>query len=375
MMGLTPRDTTRLLIWLSFLLTKSVSFQVPRPYSLLSHQQPAFLNTLLGARADVISSETDVLPGVQSMESWLKSDPPASWDSNVKHAQFGRLRGLQWTGKDIIKGPITAATIPASKTLCTSFNNDNWDVDLAIKLIKEYRKREDSNLAGYIDFLTEGNKSTLAPTAPFALRHWTSVQRGLLETSPKGRRLLELHEKQQQRWKELYENCGEPASFDEFSWAMETVLSRAFRGQRLAGNTLLAFLPTILAAVVGTMYINGQADPSFGILCALSLVAAAPIVLNREESVVCLLPFIDSANHSEAANSKIEYDPLTKSFQLCIGSECVDADTKQLFVSYGSRTDEEWIINYGFLPGLSLLSTAESYPQELAEEYIRRSRI
>jgi hypothetical protein len=102
----------------------------------------------------------------------------------------------------------------------------------------------------------------------------------------------------------------------------------------------------------------------------------APTLLQKEQQVVCLLPFIDSANHSPEADSRLEFDPRTDAFQLTIGSSCVKDDSRQLYINYGSRSDAELLINYGFLTGLdrSIVEAESSCRQYLAREYLKRNQ-
>jgi hypothetical protein len=118
---------------------------------------------------------------------------------------------------------------------------------------------------------------------------------------------------------------------------------------------------------VGTQYIVNNPDISPITLVALAAVAALPLVmmLNQSSQSAVLLPFIDSANHVQQADSTIEYNPLKDCFQLTIGPNCVDAATSQLFVTYGNKSDAELLLKYGFLPGVSC-------PQDASEDEQRR---
>lgn len=354
-----------------------------------------------------------------------------------------QLRGLRW--KDQVpppSKPTVVAVIPSSKAISTTASNDDgnvaWDADLAAKLWDECAKGETSRYRGYVEFLLASSSSSSsplslsddcpAPLAPNAIRHWTAEQRKALEGSDAGKRLLMLDEKQQSIWKQKYDDLvrskragGEAAaadvmSYSQFRWAMEAVHSRAFRGLMSSpgfggvtgdggGTTalLLALAAPIGAAAAGVGYYlanpSPTGEPSLAILSALGAIAALPLVLNLPSSggensgsgnssptVTSLLPFIDSANHRAEADSIIEYNPISRCYELSIGPKCIDRKTRQLFVSYGSKSDEELLLNYGFLPSAeadfssdedggntTLPSLLDRQRRALAREFHRRN--
>lgn len=233
----------------------------------------------------------------------------------------------------------------------------------------------------------DGDSGSPASVAPNALRHWSSDQLEILEESEAGRRLLRLNEKQQDAWKRKYDEIIDTdknriaLSWEQFQWSMEVVHSRAFRGFTTATatavkggqgsntNVALSLAAPVVAALAGVAYYMtiGSASTeneefSTIVLAGFGIVAAIPLLLNlinngggdssQSGSTVSLLPFIDSANHLEGADSLNEYNPVTRCYELSVGPKCIDPATRQVFVSYGKKSDTELLLNYGFLPGV-----------------------
>ncbi|GKY91081.1 hypothetical protein MPSEU_000080900 [Mayamaea pseudoterrestris] len=357
-----------------------------RAFQTMGHQKRLVKRLLSSSSAatDVLPPRNNnILPEAHAMEEWLqRSSPSAIWNRNVKHARFENgLRGLLWTGQLPMEQGTKIVSIPATKTIQVDTDSPDWDARLAIKLLDEKKKGDRSSFYTYIQHITESKSLQLAPTAPHALRHWTLDQRQLLAGESTGMKLLLLHEEQQQAWRRKYATYGaaEPVTYEEFSWAMEAVHSRAFRGQQSVNNmdAAISVLAPLAAAVVGYIYLDSNSDPSMSLLGSLAGVAAMPMIVSKlkeHRQNICLLPFIDSANHSEQADSQIDYDPLTDSFQLLVGPNCVNVTTRQLYISYGPRSDADLMLNHGFLPGVNLdYSCSDSYTAALACEYIRRN--
>ena len=173
-----------------------------------------------------------------------------------------------------------------------------------------------------------------------------------------------------------------PMTWEQFEWAMEAVHSRAFCGDFGVGGgglpaavNLGAPALSALACYVYFVQLHGQNDV---VLVALAAVGAIPSLLNllRESPpMAVLLPLIDSANHLEEADSSIEYSPLTDSFDLKGGPKCLleEEDGKQqLYISYGKKSDQELLLNYGFLKGTTYKvgEDATERRKQLAEKFI-----
>ena len=280
----------------------------------------------------------------------------------------------------------------------------------------------DSDFWGYTQFVTQGwnasaandnnnannnNNADCPPfTAPNAWRHWTFEQRQYLldkddddddDSHQLATSLQDYSDRQLEQWKQKYEALAHDdhnhhqsnMTLSQFQWAMEAVHSRAFAGPAIASrSTAIGSLiaPSLASAVAGLLYLSHTPEPSSSPLVwtVLALVAAMPWARtvwaesaassSSSTTTAVLLPMIDSANHWDEAgpDTTIAYDPVTDCFQLYIGPKCIDPITQQLFISYGTKTDAEWLLNYGFLPGVG--TTILDDENEEVDEAVARDR-
>jgi hypothetical protein len=151
----------------------------------------------------------------------------------------------------------------------------------------------------------------------------------------------------------------------------------ATTNQMMKWATIAIPTTTLLAAVVGgNAFLNGNDELGVMALLGIAMVSSILLMVNQkqqEQKEAVLLPFIDSANHLDDADSLIEYDPITQAFTLTIGPKCVLDN--QVYVSYGKKSDIEWLLNYGFLPGVNCYDNnqdEDAQRKQLAEEFLRR---
>jgi len=208
-------------------------------------------------------------------------------------------------------------------------------------------------------------------------------------------KLIQADMDQAQEWRDKYNSLSasdrNTFSLDQFIWAMEAVHSRAFRGE-FGGNVLQqlseALIPFSIAALGLNYYLSDPLHTDDRITLVLGLVGFLPLLLKiidqkRGNGVMdaVLLPFIDSANHAQEARSCIELNPLKRVFTVSMtGRNCLIEDNgrKQFYISYGVKRDTELLLNYGFLPGISLEGeeggTYEAYRKRLVETFARNDR-
>mmetsp|Transcript_37702 Transcript_37702/g.79484 ORF Transcript_37702/g.79484 Transcript_37702/m.79484 type:complete len:411 (+) Transcript_37702:205-1437(+) len=373
--------------------------------------------TILSSTATSNDSDTNnSLGGVSDFEEWFEANSSAGAQfNNIRHALFNSMgRGLQFTStksSDLSK----VAVVPRKLVLNVPFSDEgdssngrSWDTNLSCKLWQECLKGKASAYYGYCSLLTRGastqpGASTYLSTAPDALRHWTPSQRSLLEKSEKGKKLLEVENKQQEEWRQKYESLvaseKEKMTFEQFSWAMEAVHSRAFRGDfgALDGGEggpirkIASLLLPFSALAFGLVYAS---DP-FAVdqyFLPIAVVAAAPVALNiiadaKGSKEAVMLPLIDSANHLQEADSVIEYDPAVNGFVLSLGRKCLvkevdeTGERAQVCISYGVRKDSELLLNYGFLRGCTMEGlenkdgeeNRDVIRQRLAEQFVSQN--
>ena len=328
------------------------------------------------------ATSSDTLEGVAEFERWFSSIPGSDIDSSVRHEAFGNLRGLTMknSGSD---GPVI--TVPRSVVLQSDMNDPDWDAHLAKQLWRECSALSTSPLYGYCALLTKAwTEATDVPSscAPNALRHWTDNQKQKLASKPAGQRILELNQQQESQWRRKFEDV-DGLTWDQFQWAMEVVNSRAFCGEFGVGTSSLSPIistvtPAIAAAAGATYFFQFQGQND-AVLIGLAAIASLPALynlVNQSPPAAVLLPFIDSANHREDADSKIDYSPLSDAFTLSTGSQCLVSDESgnQLYISYGKKSDAELLLNYGFLEGVRLTGDdIDMDRQSLTEAFLARN--
>jgi len=335
------------------------------------------------------------LQGVEEFEKWFENSNEDRSDNDtstyVKHGIFSNGRGLQFVGneKDVLSDGKAVVTLPKELVLRSTIVEDkevletvadDWDSVLALQLLRECKRGKQSDIYGYCMLLTRGidfNSKDASPapssTAPHCIRNWTQEQKDILRESKRGSRLVKIQEKQSVEWTEKYDALPSEDrndfTEDQFYWAMEAVNSRAFKGDFGGENVLKKLSKSLVpfaAAAFALNYIQSGSGPFASderITVGLLAFSCAPVVLNfisetfgLKTTDAVLLPYIDSANHLEAARSNIEFDPLKGVFTVRVeGRNCIVEDvngmgTKQFYISYGEKRDTELLLNYGFLP-------------------------
>ena len=241
----------------------------------------------------------------------------------------------------------------------------------------------------YCSLLTQGQDfNTASPcppsTAPNCLRNWTPEQIDLLKQSKRGERLARIQENQKNEWLEKY-NALPPSdrnnfTKEQFFWAMEAVNSRAFKGDFGGEDALKKVSKSLIPFAAAAFALNYvQAGPFASderLTIALLAFSCSPVILNFLSETfgvktmdAVLLPYIDSANHLEAARSNIEFNPLKGVFTVSVeGRNCIVEQKdgrKQFYISYGEKRDTELLLNYGFLQDMDT--------EGMDEEEVRRS--
>mmetsp|Transcript_13844 Transcript_13844/g.39794 ORF Transcript_13844/g.39794 Transcript_13844/m.39794 type:complete len:455 (+) Transcript_13844:66-1430(+) len=372
-----------------------------------SRRRSSYLSASTSASTEPTSAGPPILGGTEAFETWFTSSSVGGKQQpGLRHATFqsDTLRGLEYSSSKE-RGVVQ---VPESVVLRTDYNrnsndgrpDEGWDARLAVMLVKECLKGEESDLAGYCSLLTRGvpfdSVAVPPPTAPDALRHWTPQQKARLQPSRKGERLLKREKSQMRLWNDLYDDLPpEDASImsrEQFLWAMEAVNSRAFKGNFGGGllNQLQRLTIPIIAAAFGAIVLlTNPGDATAELIaqvCTLAVLAPAILSLAEEtggtanaKADAVLLPYIDSANHSDDADSNIEYDPVNGIFILDIGKKCKvleDDGRTQLYINYGKRTDMNLLLDYGFLTNMSAAKKNLSDDERrarLAKEFVRRN--
>ena len=248
--------------------------------------------------------------------------------------------------------------------------------------------------------------------SPSSLRHWGATEREALVASwgVRGEKAVSMSNAQLKNWVSIADKPRTlPAANDEpefssiqelenalsgsenknkilwFVWAMEAVHSRAFVGIPTKASAVASQLKGVglqglgaLIAIAGATSFSGITSNAIegvgGAVFIVGAVLTASSALEgteKDEKEGVMLPWIDSANHAKGEGSSIFFDPLRQKFELTYDRDVAgdgggEQQQGQLFISYGKRTEEDWLVNFGICEGLECNKAAGE------EDYRRR---
>jgi Rubisco LSMT substrate-binding len=143
-------------------------------------------------------------------------------------------------------------------------------------------------------------------------------------------------------------------SFEHFIWGCECARSRAFAGS-YSGS---AYNPNlyIFTLLLITIYVGGnfgtleQAANGAGVVFAATILKdfVIPKFLKVKRYVIC--PMIDMTNHnSRKAQGEVAFEYFSNSYSLSIKSNTVLQPNEQVYISYGTRSNDQLLQYYGFV--------------------------
>lgn len=91
-----------------------------------------------------LGATSNVLGGVSEFEKWFKDTDKATSLSSIQHQAFGALRGLAC--QESVNGIVL--TVPKTVVLSSSYGDDDWDSQLAVKLWTECMRGSQSSIYG-----------------------------------------------------------------------------------------------------------------------------------------------------------------------------------------------------------------------------------
>jgi hypothetical protein len=168
-------------------------------------------------------------------------------------------------------------------------------------------------------------------------------------------------DRQEQQWKSYYQQLTTATgsllsamSWDDFLWGCECARSRAFSG----GYTGNAFDPAIYAftLLLVTAYVGlglgtaEQAANGAGVVVSVFILRdfVLPKLLKKKIYVIC--PMIDMANHvSVGAKGEVSFEYFGNAYSLTIASGDTVPVQEQVYISYGSRSNDQLLQYYGFV--------------------------
>jgi hypothetical protein len=91
-----------------------------------------------------LAGSSNVLGGVSEFEKWFKDTDKATSLSSIQHQAFGSLRGLAC--QESVNGSVI--TVPKTVVLSSSYGDEDWDSQLAVKLWAECLRGRQSSIYG-----------------------------------------------------------------------------------------------------------------------------------------------------------------------------------------------------------------------------------
>ena len=220
-----------------------------------------------------------------------------------------------------------------------------WYVRLALLLLHEKQRGASSPLLIWLDALP-----TIYDFRESLPLHWSEDECEELQYEP----LLDAIEKQRNEYRAAFDSCAlsTGVTFDEFSWALHCVRSRAFSGawegsaweERAIQAGFTAALATGALAV-------GMVEPAQvinGVLAVgLTTVMRDYLVMNSgnlKRYVLC--PFVDMMNHRGNYVSDVAYEYFGNGFSATVNRRFVAGE--EVCISYGKRSNDQLMQFYGF---------------------------
>lgn len=229
-----------------------------------------------------------------------------------------------------------------------------WYAQLGLKLVYERKTSTSALKAGYAQLLPPPKG---LPT-PF---HWSETDLNALRSVYPA--LAIKVDRQRTVWAGLYDMLGktravrEDMDEDTFVWAMESVLSRAFKGTFGTGFNSLAPSLLLMGIFAGIYYIDQEtiqlvsyALEEYPYLAAIPAgLTLLPSILEffRSKGTYILAPMIDSLNHRSTVPTDLDYDSIRQRFRLSLGVGYKKGE--QVFMSYGSKNNDDLLLHYGFV--------------------------
>mmetsp|Transcript_38158 Transcript_38158/g.43612 ORF Transcript_38158/g.43612 Transcript_38158/m.43612 type:complete len:380 (-) Transcript_38158:2630-3769(-) len=233
------------------------------------------------------------------------------------------------------------------------FRSLPWYIQFSLYLLKldkisPYKNQaEDVSLQPWLDSLPRKF------TTPI---HWKKKER---QEWLQYAHMVESVERQETYWKTMYNKLQSCCSsriknitWEDFLWGCECARSRAFSG----GYTGTSFNPFVyaftffLVTVYTTLNLGTLEQAANGaalVFCASVLLDfVVPKFFKMKKYVIC--PVIDMANHNTLrATANVAFEYFTNAYSLSTTS--VVTSNTELFISYGSRSNDQLLQYYGFV--------------------------
>ena len=224
------------------------------------------------------------------------------------------------------------------------WNKQPWFAKLALRVMLERAKGKDSDYAGYIISLPEKED------IPF---FWP--EKDLLDLRYPS--LIQSIKKQKREWQELADTLAREApelKLDKglFLSSLSLVRSRSFSGpyigSKLPDRIRLGILILLLAAA--NILFSGTESIAQTVNAVVSVSVfnfLYDVFLSQRLKVYLLAPGVDFMNHDCNVQSDLKYDYFSDGYSVRLDRDYDVGD--QVFISYGSRSNDDLLQYYGFI--------------------------
>ena len=248
------------------------------------------------------------------------------------------------------------------RDLRKSFQDDlPWFVEMAAYLLKlkyvdSTAKKAKDEVVDYRPWLDALPQKLDTPI------HWTQEEISELQYDY----LVDSVKAQKRKWEGLYEKlqfllsestASRLVTWDDFVWGCEMARSRAFSGTTTdAFDPKFAIFTLILVAAylglgLGTLE---QAANGAGVVFSVAILKdfVLPKLFKKKSYVIC--PVIDMCNHNSAnPQGQVSFEFFGDAYSLSLlpggASSSAQEGGQQLYISYGSRSNDQLLQYYGFV--------------------------
>lgn len=309
------------------------------------------------------SSATSRRKRVASLKDWSKL-VEIQVTNNID-LQEDTMSGLGWFSgpSSILPSSSVLLTVPADIALTVESPGPGPDDSSAARLIKN----ELNDLPWYIQMAVYLHKLDRIDSRKKDLdyRPWLDSLPRRLDTPIHWSSLSELQydymeravQRQEKDWKHYYNQLISQVpnlEWESFLWAAEMARSRAFSG----AYTGSAFNPLIFAftLLLVTVYVGlglgtlEQAANGAGVVVCASVLKdfVLPKLSKTKRYVIC--PMIDMTNHqSVLSQAEVSFEYFGNAYSLAVSSSATVAAGQQVYISYGTRSNDQLLQYYGFV--------------------------
>lgn len=222
-----------------------------------------------------------------------------------------------------------------------------WWAQLALLLVSESKKGDESHLASWI--------TTLPRNFASLPMNWTETELRAVSYPALADRVARQRREILTAFEEARQGCQAfELSEEDFRWAVSVVRSRTFSGPyegRGASDRVQQVL--LVAALIAGGVATGSVkidDALNGAFVALLAIPLTDFFVSQSSSLKrhVLCPVVDYLNHDSSTDSDIAYEYFNNKFAVRVSGGCVPGE--QVCINYGERrSNDDLLLYYGFV--------------------------